>query len=151
MTVRTSSSGPENPVASVVVGLVLLLIVGGIAFFGMQRQAQDRAAQATWPAVTATVTEAGWQNFDDKRHVGDNLTGYGLHGPYEYVPILRYRYAVAGASHTGLVAFRAHDTKGTNAQRDARGIVARYPVGFQFVVRYDPKRPGESVPAQKLS
>ena len=150
MVVRSSSSGPQNPFVAAAVVTVLLVGIGLVIVFGLQQKAKNKAIQATWPTATAQVTQSGWQSFDGKQMVGRNVVGQGLNGPYEYVPTVSYAYGVAGQNFQNQVMFRAHNTKGMGALRDAQSISGRYAVGFQFTVRYNPKQPSQSVPDPEL-
>jgi Protein of unknown function (DUF3592) len=149
MTSVTRANTP-NPVVAVLFIAVLALTLAGILLINQRQKAKDAARQATWTQTTARVTESGWRTFDRTRFVGKNVEAALFGKPYTYIPSVSFSYSVNGASHSGRVEFRKHLTKNWNALADARGINARYPVGFEIPIRYNPGNPNEHVLVQEL-
>lgn len=121
------------PALRTIVSLVLLAGVAGIALWiggtaiRLQRVARQRIE--TWRPVAATV-----QRVDvEPRRAGRGGTAYA--------PVVRYAYAVDGASYT---ASRVTVLDEASSRRWAEGIAARFRVGEKVTAFYDPLHPGEA-------
>lgn len=90
-------------------------------------------ASLLWPTTPGRVVASSVQI---------EILGSDSDGVAHYVPDVRFTYMVAGATYTGTtVAFR--DLRGW--KKHAAAIVARYPVGAEVAVHYNPDAPGECV------
>lgn len=94
------------------------------------------AGARRWPVARGTVLES---------RVCESSDSDG--GPF-YRPVITYEYRVGRQVYTGdLLAFglRSLSEGGVAGERKAHETVARYPVGGDVEVRYDPKRPARCV------
>jgi Protein of unknown function (DUF3592) len=150
MVSHSSRANTPNPVVAAAFVAVLALAVTGIVVINQRQKTKDAARQATWTQTTARVTESGWRTFDGTRFVGKNVKAAQFGKTYTYIPSVSFSYSVNGATHSGRVEFRKHLTKNWNALADARGINARYPIGFEIPIRYNPGNPKEHVLVREL-
>ena len=126
---------PASPAAALrtIASLVLLAGVAGIVLWvggtaiRLERVARQRIE--TWRPVPATV-----QLVDiEPRRAG--------RGGMAYAPVVRYSYAVDGASYS---ASRVTVLDEASSRRWAEGIAARFRVGETVTAFYDPLHPGEA-------
>jgi hypothetical protein len=110
-------------------GIVFLVIAGAMLTLGIVvlNLATD---SESWPTTPGVVT-ASWV----EREMGSRS--------YSYEPHVTYSYAVEGAAYVGNDV-RAGDFS-ISDRSDAEAIVAKYPVGSDVDVRYDPGDPGRAV------
>jgi hypothetical protein len=59
-----------------------------------------------------------------------------------YMPVVEYAYMVGGRQFTSRSIWA--DTEVSGSQAYARGIAARYPVGTDVTVRYNPDKPSSA-------
>jgi hypothetical protein len=123
---------------------VVALVIGG---FGLAVLAivvsslREAAAMKRWPVAEGTVLSA---KVDEHRESVSRGTG----GPRDrmtlYRPVLVYEYEVAGKCFRG-----SRITQSPGLDRGvpefAQKVIDRYPVGSAVAVRYNPRRPDESV------
>jgi hypothetical protein len=121
-----------------IAALVLFAVFGCLSLFsaglGIWRAGEyvrGRAA-ARWPTTTGTVTATRIEETKTYR------------GGFRYTPVVRYRYAVAGAEYDGnRLAFG--DDAGDGSHSGAERVLQSYPVCTAVLVHYNSGRPGESV------
>jgi hypothetical protein len=90
-------------------------------------------ASLRWPTTPGRVVASSVQM---------EILGSDADGVAHYVPDVHFTYVVEGTTYTGTtVAFR--DLRGWKKQ--AAALVARYPVGAEVAVHYNPDAPGECV------
>ena len=120
----------------------LLLTVGIIVFvlfilnaifltiiFFMRRR---MAVVSQWPSTMGTVM----MSTIEQRSSEDGYTDY---------PVVQYSYQVGGQSFQGMKLAPGPEVGGTGARK----VVARYPVGAQVMVFYNPQNPSDAVLERK--
>ena len=114
-------------------------IVPVVFFFGFgifmyrrsqQGQAAKDAAQA-WPSVMGTVLSSGVES----RRSGNSISTY---------PVVIYQYQVNGQVYQGKMIKAGEQFFSVRVIGDAHATSARYPVGAQVMVYYNPSNPKES-------
>src|SRR4029077_17588889 len=128
---------------------VLALAIGG---FGLAILAivvsslREAAAMKGWPGAQRRVVSAKVEEYRQS-------VSRGTGGPRDrmtlYRPVLLYEYEVAGKCFRGS---RIGETPGPDrgAPEFAQKVVNRYPGGSAVAVRYNPRRPDESVLAPRV-
>jgi hypothetical protein len=114
-------------------GFGLAVLLFGLAFMAYVRKA------AKWPVTRGRIVAADVQAFQDRRHSWSDYA-YRRH----YKPSVVYEYEVNGRKYRGdrlTIGVVVSATLPGFARRTA----ARYPVGTEVDVHYDPNKPGESV------
>lgn len=123
---------------------VVALVIGG---FGLAVLAivvsslREAAAMKNWPIAQGRVLSAKVEEYRES-------ISRGTGGPRDrmtlYRPVLLYEYEVAGKRFRGS---RITQSPGLNrgVPEFAEKLVERYPSGSAVMVRYNPKRPDESV------
>jgi len=123
---------------------VVALVIGG---FGLAVLAivvsslREAAAMKRWPVAEGRVLSAKVEKYRTS-------VSRGTGGPRDrmtlYRPILLYEYEVAGKRFRGS---RVAQSPGLNrgVPEFAQKVVDRYPIGSAVAVRYNPRRPDESV------
>jgi hypothetical protein len=124
------------------VNTTLLLTVGIIVFvlfilnaifltiiFFMRRR---MAVVSQWPSTMGTVM----MSTIEQRSSEDGYTDY---------PVVEYSYQVGGQSYQNMKLAPGPDVGGTGARK----VVARYPVGAQVMVFYNPQNPSDAVLERK--
>lgn len=122
----------ELIIAIVSVGCVLILlntIFLAIIYFMRRRM----AVVSTWPSTMGTVTASFLEQRSDSE---GGTTNY---------PVVQYSYLVAGQSYQSSKRAPGMEVGGTGAG----SVIARYPVGAQVVVFYDPQKPSDAVLERK--
>lgn len=128
----------ELIIAIVSITCVLILlntIFLGIIFFMRRRM----AVVNTWPSTMGTVTNS---YLEQRSSSEGGTTSY---------PVVQYSYQVAGQTYQSSKRAPGMEVGGTGAGK----VIARYPVGAQVMVFYDPQKPSDAVlernaPAQWL-
>lgn len=100
-------------------------IILGIIFFTRRKVAQA----SSWPSTIGTVLISTVQ----AEHNSD--------GEYSYYPVVQYTYQVMGQTHQGNRIMPGLVVGGSGANK----VVARYPMGAQVTVYYDPDKPSDAV------
>jgi hypothetical protein len=113
-------------------GFALFVVLFALAYFWMVLKA------SRWPVVRGRIVQSGVEAFEDWRNqeLGRN--------PPRYQSAVCYTYEVNGRQYSGdrlTVGVRMSATFSALAKRTA----ARYPVGTEVDVHYNPESPGESV------
>ena len=122
-------------IVSITCVLILLnAIFLGIIYFMRRRM----AVVSTWPSTMGTVVNS----FLEQRSDSEGTTNY---------PVVQYSYQVAGQTYQSSKRAPGMEVGGTGAGK----VIARYPVGAQVMVFYDPQKPSDAVlernaPAQWL-
>lgn len=120
-------------------GGFFILVLAGVGVYmivvSLRSRKKAESSQA-WPHTLGQVVRAEVKrtsNTDDDGHIS-----------YTYHPEVEYTYEVAGQTYSSqrlmFGAIRAYNTT-AKAQR----TLARYPVGSQVTVYYDPAKPADSV------
>ena len=115
-----------------IIGVVLLIlnvIFLGIIFF-MRRK---MAAVSQWPSTMGTVLMSTLE----RRYSSES-------GTVDY-PVVQYSYQVGGKNYQGSRLAPGPEVGGTGAGK----VVARYPIGAQVMVFYNPQNPTEAVLERK--
>lgn len=102
----------------------------GILFF-MRRKA---AAVSQWPSTIGTVSLSTLQ-----RRRSSNNRGFVSY------PVVQYSYQVGGQTYQGQKIAPGPEVGGSGAS----AVIARYPIGAQVTVYYDPQNPADAVLEQK--
>ena len=122
---------PERvPFVTAATGFGVLLLMFTIAFHRVTAQARK------WPATRGRIIASGVETFQHQSDEGVPAT--------HYKPTLLYTYEVSGRQYQGdrvTIGVRWSGTIPAVAKRSA----AKYVVGQEVDVYYDPKKPGESV------
>lgn len=137
---------PENLVPllfALLCGGVFVLALAALGIFlivySVRSQKKAEASQA-WPSAVGQVTAA-----EVKQSVSTDDDG---NTSYAYYPSVTYEYQVADQVYTGKrIAFGGIVASGSSAKAAAE--LARFPVGGQVTVYYDPGKPGEAVLERK--
>ena len=122
----------ELIIAIVSITCVLILLNAiflGIIYFMRRRM----AVVSTWPSTMGTVTNSYLEQRSDSE---GGTTNY---------PVVHYSYQVAGQAYQSSKRAPGMEVGGTGA----RGVIARYPVGAQVMVFYDPQKPSDAVLERK--
>ena len=128
---RSGSSGVWSPMVAEWLGFVgaggILVFPFAAYLFADGWLALRRAADAVnWPCAKGTI---------EGSEVRPSGRGY-------YAPQVSYSYAVEGTVFTGDAI---QSTRIVGSETDAGAIAARYPVGAEIDVRYNPRRPESSM------
>lgn len=115
--------------------LLLNVIFLAILFFMRRRMATVRQ----WPSTMGTVNAS----YLERRHSSDS-------GSTDY-PVVEYSYQIGGQAYKSTKIAPGPEVGGTGMGK----VVARYPVGAQVMVFYNPQKPSDAVletkaPAQWL-
>ena len=124
-------------------GVVALVICGfGLAVLAIVVSSlREAAAMKRWPVAEGRVLSAKVEKYRES-------VSRGTGGPHDrmtlYRPVLLYEYEVAGKRFRGS---RIAQSPGLNrgVPEFAQKVVERYPGGSAVAVRYNPRRPDESV------
>ncbi len=117
------------PIALVCFGLVTLLF-----FFAARRSAK---AAATWPAVRGKIVKSEVEEYQERDDDDGRTTWHTAHRP-----AVEYVYVVNGREHRGNQIDYAVSVSGGKGY--AEKVAAKYPVGSEVDVHYDPQNPGTS-------
>lgn len=115
--------------------VVLNVIFLAIIFFMRRRM----AAVSQWPSTMGTVHGS----YLERRSSSE--------GGYTNYPVVQYSYQVSGQAYQGVKIAPGPEVGGTGAGK----VIARYPIGAQVMVFYNPQKPSDAVletkaPAQWL-
>jgi hypothetical protein len=105
--------------------LVLNVIFLSIIFFMRRRMAAVRQWPSTMGAVNASYLE--------RRSSSES--------GYTNYPVVQYSYQIGGQAYQGAKIASGPEVGGTGAGK----VVARYPVGAQVMVFYNPQNPSDAV------
>ncbi len=126
--------------AAVLLLIAVLAAVGTVMTFRKSRRSR------AWPTVTGKITHSEVtediereleKDDDDENRVRERITTmYGVKLAYDYV--------VAGVAHAGTRLYWSDGIK-ASAPGNARKIVAKYPVGQEVTVYYQPDDPATAL------
>ena len=113
------------------VGLIGL----GVFLLGVFKVRKLRASQS-WAIAMGTMVESSVQE-------SFNRGSDDLPDSWSYTPLVRYQFQAQGQAIIGdRLGF---DRKSYSKKPDAQAVVARYPLGAQVNVFFDPAKPADSV------
>jgi hypothetical protein len=132
---KSHLANPQRaPFVAAAGGFGLLVFLFGLAFMRYVRQA------SRWPVVPGRVVASGVESYRKWWADGSYSRRYRTH----YKSSVLYTYEVNGRQYTG-----DRLTIGVNVSATVPGFgertAARYPVGTEVEVHYNPQNPGESV------
>lgn len=123
-------SHAEMPVALVGFGLVTLL------FFFAARRSAERAA--TWPSVRGKIVKSEVEEYQERDEDSDGRTRWRT----AYRPAVEYAYVVNGRELRGnQISYGMTVSAGRGY---AEKVAAKFPIGGEIDVHYDPKEPATS-------
>ena len=118
------------PIALICFGLVMLL------FFVAARRTAKQAA--TWPLVRGKIVKSEVEEYEERDEDSDGHTRWRT----AYRPAVEYAYAVNGRAYRGnQVSYGMTVSAGKGY---AAKVAAKYPLGGEIDVHYDPKEPSNS-------
>ena len=122
-------------VAGVACSVILpILILGAVGYFIYKRSQQSGVARQmtqTWPSATGTVLMSSVQ------------WGSGSHSGTSY-PVVVYQYEVNGKTYQSQNIKAGERFLNVRVMGQAQATVARYPIGANVTVYYNPANPAES-------
>jgi hypothetical protein len=122
-------------IAGVACSVILpILILGGVGNFLYKRSQQSGVARQiaqSWLSVTGTVLMSSVQ------------WGSGSNGGSSY-PVVVYQYTVHGQSYQSQTIKAGEQYLNVRVMGQAQATVARYPIGSNVTVYYNPANPAES-------
>jgi hypothetical protein len=117
---------------------VLLVLFGLYVGFGAIKAWRQYRLSKNWIPITGKVIRSEVESTID-------LDG----GGGTYTPIVAYTYQLVGKSYEGSRISFGSDGSGSGKLKKPAGVVARYPLGSQQTVYYDPNDPSQSVLERK--
>ncbi len=111
-----------------------VLILGGLGYFLYKRNQQSGAARQiaqSWPGISGTVLMSSVQS----RRSGRNRSTY---------PVVVYQYDVNGKTYQSQTIKAGEQFFNVRVIGQAQATVARYPIGANVTVYYNPANPAES-------
>lgn len=114
--------------------IVPVVFLVGFGIFMYRRSQQGKAAKAlaqSWPGVMGTVLSSSVES----RRSGNSTSTY---------PVVVYQYQVNGQVHQGQTIKAGEQFFNVRIIGEAQATAARYPVGAQVMVYYNPANPKES-------
>jgi hypothetical protein len=113
-----------------------LLAIGGFIAYGTVRTRVKTATSRNWPTAACTVAVSEVTVRSQRNSENRPIKLYGAD--------VRYDYQVDGRSHTG-TSVTLGGTVETNKRDRFDALVARYPVGRDMRVYYDPSDPATAI------
>ena len=116
---------------AIVVPIAVLVALG--IFLYRRSKMRDAAKQSaqSWPGTMGTVTMSTIQIQHTSRSRSE-------------IPVVGYQYQVNGQTYTGGTIKAGEQFFNVRVMGDAQKTIARYPVGAQVMVYYNPANPSES-------
>jgi hypothetical protein len=114
--------------------IVPILLLGGVGFFLYKRSQQSNAARQaaqSWLSTTGTVLMSSVQS----RRSGNSTTTF---------PVVVYQYEVNGKTHQSQTIKAGEQFMNVRILGQADATAARYPIGANVTVYYNPTNPAES-------
>lgn len=111
-----------------------ILVLGGVGYYIYKRSQQSGAARQSaqsWPSTPGTVLMSSVQ------------WGSGSHSGSSY-PVVVYQYSVNGQSYQSQTIKAGEQYLNVRVMGQAQATVARYPIGANVTVYYNPANPAES-------
>jgi hypothetical protein len=120
--------------------LLVTLIIGGVLVFLAMRSKKKSEASQTWPSTSGTVMVSEIRESSSTDDDGYTRTYYH--------PKVEYGYEVAGQAFTGKnISFGGQVGYGSPSQ--VNPVLAKYPLGANVTVYYNPEKPSEAVLERK--
>ncbi len=126
---------------------------GTVLILDAVRMTETAEASMRWPRVRGTIVKSSVERHETTRRPRKNSVGPRRR--VRYTANVEFRYVIDGVEHTGANVTFAGASKTTNdgtkavveytKGEAAQEVVARYPVGSDVQVSYDPDRPELSV------
>lgn len=118
-------------------GIILLFAGIGVFLIYTSIKGRQKAGESQkWPSTAGQIIEARVTRSTHTDTDGDTSVSYA--------PYVRYTYQVAGQEYTGeKITFGFKQTH--NQEQKAQQALARFPLGGQVSVYYDPANPAEAV------
>ena len=130
-----AGSGLLITIVSVICSVALpLLILGGLGYFLYKRNQQSGAARQlaqSWPSTAGRVLMSSVQS----SHSGSSHSTY---------PVVVYQYEVHGKTYQSQTIKAGEQYLNVRVMGQAQATVARYPIGADVTVYYNPANPAES-------
>jgi hypothetical protein len=114
-----------------IVPVVLLIIFGVFMYRRSQQGKAAKEAAQSWPSTMGTVLSSSVQS----RRSGNSTSTY---------PVVIYQYQVNGKPYQGQTIKAGEQFFNVRIIGEAQATAARYPVGAQVMVYYNPGKPQES-------
>ncbi len=114
--------------------IVPVLVLGGVGFFLYKRSQQSNAARQaaqSWLTTTGTVLMSSVQS----RRSGNSTSTF---------PVVVYQYEVNGKTHQSQTIKAGEQFMNVRVLGQANATAARYPIGANVTVYYNPANPAES-------
>ena len=123
-------------------GLALIFGAVGIGVLILYRRGKQKAQESSaWPSVTGKVLEAEVSSHTETDSEGESVEAYA--------PRVVYEYVVNGVAYRGnRLAIGPVAT--SRSRHSAEQEVARYPLGGEVQVFYNPQNPAEAVLQTRL-
>lgn len=122
-------------IGTMICSLVIpILVIGGIGFMLYKRNQQSGAARQfaqSWPSTSGTILMSSVQSSRSGRS----------HSTY---PVVVYQYVVNGQSYQSQTIKAGEQFLNVRVAGQAQATVARYPIGANVTVYYDPVNPANS-------
>jgi hypothetical protein len=115
------------------IATIFFISVGAMLIRKGNRYRRIAATAAQWPVVTGKVISS-----EVARHTDGDSGDY-------FVPQVHYVYQVDGVGRNGRVIRTGLGDRGYPREPQARDDVARYSVGSNVPVRYDPQNPANAI------
>lgn len=119
--------------------IIPLLVLGGIGYFLYKRNQQSGAARQiaqSWPSTTGKVLMSSVQSSSvQSSHSGRSHSTY---------PVVVYQYEVNGKTHQSQTIKAGERYLNVRVIGQAQATVARYPIGADVTVYYNPANPADS-------
>lgn len=113
--------------------LPIVILVGFGVFMYRRSKMRDAAKQAaqSWSSTMGTV-------------VASTIQIQRTSESYSEIPVVVYQYQVSGNPYQGQTIKAGEQFFNVRLMGDAQKTIARYPVGAQVMVHYNPENPQES-------
>jgi len=111
---------------------IIFLVIFGIFLYRRSQQGQvAKQAAQSWPGTMGTVLSSSVQS----RRSGNSISTY---------PVVVYQYQVNGQAYQGQTIKAGEQFFNVRIMGEAQATAARYPVGAQVMVYYNPANPQQS-------
>ena len=132
-----------GPMIGLLCGGFFVLVFAGIGAFLIYQSVRNRQkadASQSWPATSGQITEAHVSHHTSTDSDGDSSD--------HYTPNVKYTYQAIGQEYEGTkFGFGFQQSYGSSGK--AQAALARFPVGAQVTVYYNPNNPAEAVLERK--
>jgi hypothetical protein len=129
--ILTGLLGIVGGLCAIVVPLIFLVGLGIFLYRRSQQGKVAKEAAQAWPGTMGTVLSSSVQS----RRSGNSISTY---------PVVIYQYQVSGQTYQGQTIKAGEQFFSVRIMGDAQATAARYPVGAQVMVYYNPANPKES-------